>query len=318
MSILIYSIFLIIFFALFILILILLVYNKFHKKTFIFNVNEFPAFSYLHDKLNENYEYLINYSKNIIQNKQLSNVKRKSGIWVGNKADEFVKSLNDEWIYGWTNNDDWLNYLIIYKQNFMNYINDETIKQIFDPIKDCINICGFSLLKPNGIIPPHNDPETTFNKGRLAYHFNIFGDNSKININNKIMTQNPKTSLIFDSGFTHSVKNSSSERLLIYIDFNINKAKQYIYGETIKGLGLASKIGFPTINLKINYHENGIYEIENQKYGLGTSFITDNDTAEIHFINDCDFKDKKILLKIIKKINNIGNGIINAFYKGVN
>jgi hypothetical protein len=283
----------------------------------IYYLSEFPVFQYLHDQCNQKYIPLLDYCQKVIHDKNISKLKRENGVWIGDQADTLVQNMNDRWIYGWTNDDNWLNYLLVYNGHY-HYIEDETIIQILDPIKEIINVAGLSLLKKNSIIPQHRDKDTTYDLGRLVYHYNIFGQGSEITIDGKKIKQKPKTSIIFDSGYEHSVKNGPRDRLLLYIDFDIKKARRYLYGHVVEGFKLGSKIGFPTINLRGKFiTKPGIYEIKHHQYGKGIAFITNKETAEIHFSNQIYFNDSYLLIKIIKKINNFGNGIINAFYKGI-
>ncbi|XWV26805.1 hypothetical protein QJ857_gp0246 [Tupanvirus soda lake] len=229
------------------------------KNVSIYSLNDFPALHYLHNHLIANYAQLHQYCTEMMHHKKLNPTKRKPGEWVGKSADEFVNKVGDSWMLGWTSSDtltqqnpsqqnpsqqnpsqqnlypnnetNWLNYLVIYKGEIRS--NHSLVELLFGEIKDIVNVCGLSLLTPKAIIPPHVDEDTTITKNRLTYHFNVFGNGSTIIINNTAYCQTPGTSIVFDSGFTHSVINGNDSRLLIYIDFNVEMSKKYIYGKVI-------------------------------------------------------------------------------------
>lgn len=252
----------------------------------IYKIEEFPAIHYLHNALTKNYDVIFKYSENIINNKKVSQIKRIPGQWTGQKADDFVNGLDDTWIYGWTDQNTWFNYLMIYNNHIINNGDDmdnQIINDIFIPIKSIINICGLSLLMPEATIKPHIDENTTISKNRLAYHFNVFGNGSIININGILLKQKPKKSLVFDSGFIHSVTNGNEYRLLIYIDFNVLLSKNFIYGRI-------TDLSNDKIIIKSYYkHDNGIYNINHYNYGQGLATVSQY-TVSLMFNNQRDRK----------------------------
>jgi len=258
-----------------------------------YNVKEFPAMHYLHDQLSENYQLFNSFCEEIINTKKISNIKRIEGIWIGKKADDFVKQMPDMWVHGWTNHDDWLNYLLAYNGQLSKNLNNQMVQHILNPIKEVINVAGLSLLYPYAKIKPHVD-ETTISNNRLTYHFNVFGDGSKITINGHTLEQQPKTSLIFDSGYVHSVSNGPEKRLLLYIDFSYNRAKSYIYGEIIKKVTDKQIIIEPYF--KRGY---GACQIYHPIYGMGKASSNLNGEVTIFFQKDIVHFPPKILVKVV-------------------
>ncbi|XWV25472.1 hypothetical protein QJ856_gp0288 [Tupanvirus deep ocean] len=267
------------------------------QNTSIHSLNEFPALHYLHNHLLVNYTQLHQYCAEIMQQKKLNPIKRKPGEWVGKSADQFVNKVGDSWMLGWNNETNWLNYLIIYKGEIRS--NHNLVNLLFGEIKDIVNVCGLSLLTPKAIIPPHIDEETTISKNRLTYHFNVFGKGSTIVINESAYHQTPGTSIVFDSGFTHYVVNGNDSRLLIYIDFNVEMSKKYVYGKVISVDN--NQIILETYNTK---YSNNIQYISHTKYGNGTIYF-ENNKAIVKFdkpINSgVNINGMHVLLKISEK-----------------
>ena len=197
------------------------------KDRIFYKISEFRAMDYLHRELLSNHQYIDNFSRNILKIKPKTDYKRVAGVWTGQEADRLMEEIGDHWLYGPTSDDKWLNYLLIANGEFKDYVKDPKLKEILNPIKGSIYICGLSFLKPGGKIKPHEDTDTTYNKGRLAYHYNIYGNGSKLTVNDITVNQIPMNSLIFDSGFTHSVNNGEEERMIIYIDFFVDKARRH-------------------------------------------------------------------------------------------
>jgi FAD synthase len=89
-------------------------------------------------------------------------------------------------------------------------------------------------------------------------------------------------------------------------------------GKVFKGIGLASKIGFPTINIinELNI-ESGLYLVNSSQYGNGVAFALPH-ICEIHFMKDLEFKDDYLECSIIQKVQPPNtNGVVDVFYNGI-
>lgn len=97
-----------------------------------------------------------------------------------------------------------------------------------------------------------------------------------------------------------------------------------IFGNVFKGLGLISKMGFPTINI---YNKSGtpsgMYFVLHKRLGKGYMSVTP-DAAEIHFLNEIYFDGDFIKCEIINKIGHPKNGVYennlsptDIYYAGV-
>jgi len=83
-----------------------------------------------------------------------------------------------------------------------------------------------------------------------------------------------------------------------------------------KGLGLARKLGFPTVNLYHKSSECGVFMINERDHGKGVAFVMPNLT-EIHFL-DVVTEDKDVLeYEILEKVDGPENGILDYFYQGL-
>ncbi len=79
--------------------------------------------------------------------------------------------------------------------------------------------------------------------------------------------------------------------------------KNIIFGKVFKGLGLSSKMGFPTINIyNESKTESGMYFVHHKEFGKGYMSVTP-DVAEIHFLNEILFNNDFIKCEIINKIS---------------
>lgn len=97
-----------------------------------------------------------------------------------------------------------------------------------------------------------------------------------------------------------------------------------VFGTVFKGLGLSSKMGFPTINI---YNESktpsGMYFVFHKEFGKGYMSVTP-DAAEIHFLNEIYFDEDFIKCEIVNKIRYPKKGVYknnlsptDIYYAGV-
>lgn len=91
--------------------------------------------------------------------------------------------------------------------------------------------------------------------------------------------------------------------------------------KVVKGGGMASKLGFPTVNF-VNESEidPGIYLVNEEKYGSGVAFISRN-LGEMHFFKEI-FCDKDTITyslkeKIVYTEDRMGSSIGHIYYLGL-
>lgn len=89
-----------------------------------------------------------------------------------------------------------------------------------------------------------------------------------------------------------------------------------IEGKVIRCLGMASQLGFPTINIDIRSTDCGVYQVEHDEYGGGVAFVMPNLT-ELHFLREVDFTENHIACRVVTKIEPPENGILDYFYRGI-
>ena len=191
------------------------------KNKKFYELENFENMNNLTNHLKKNHADLTQKTKEMTVGGKTNIIKkaRHEGEWTN--SPDFFYNLGNNWIGGWHNEDQWFNYALIYKGEYLPHVS-EKLKQLIGPEKNIknINIGGFSWLIPNGVIKPHKDVETTISNNRLAYHYVIFGTGT-LDVDGVKKKQIPTNTIIFDSGFEHSVVNDSEHRVIFYADFSI-------------------------------------------------------------------------------------------------
>ena len=208
----------------------------------IYNIKEFNILQVINNRLKHNITNIQRECDLLVKNKKEISIKRKEGEWSNDGAKKLVNILNEnnDWMYGWTQKENWKNFLILYDSNIMYNIPDKlpTLYNIINDYKNNFNVVGLSLLEPFSDIPYHNDVDTHIENDRLVYHFNIYIPNDYNNLgksiislwdkNNKVNIIEQKTGnhLIFDNSYNHSVKhNNPFYRLILFCDIKVSKMK---------------------------------------------------------------------------------------------
>jgi FAD synthase len=91
-----------------------------------------------------------------------------------------------------------------------------------------------------------------------------------------------------------------------------------IKGTVVPGTGMASKMGYPTINVSTAECRPGVYRVQHEKHGEGYAFVTEPKVAEVHFVGkDIVHSDPTLTCQVIERMDNYGNGFIQAVYRGL-
>jgi len=212
----------------------------------IFNISDFKILKQINSELVLDLKNIQNECKILINNINKITIKRKEGDWSNENAIQFVENLKKEnkWMHGWTQKDNWKNYLLIFNGYMMDDIQEKLpcLYKILNKYKDKFNVVGLSLLEPNSKIPYHFDADTEYENNRLVYHFNInIPDDynnqgksilaifqKKINDidNPTIIQQQTGNHIIFDSSYYHMVQHLNPEqRLILYTDIKVSEMR---------------------------------------------------------------------------------------------
>lgn len=202
---------------------------KVYKPT-TYDLSDFPEMQDFHDACQDIRDECV-----AILNEPINHIHRDVDVWNNSanpkKTDEFLTA--NEHIRGWmpawapgssVANYDWLNFpLIAVGHTFKNNLAlCPKLAKLLEKHKDIINICGFSLLKPNAELKTHVDT-TGMPYNTMAYHLGLIvpsdGENNLI-VNGEKIIQREGQSIVFDSTYPHSANNlSNQDRVILYIDF---------------------------------------------------------------------------------------------------
>jgi hypothetical protein len=206
----------------------------------IYDISEFKHLQIINNKLKNNINLIQQECDKVVKDMNKIKIKRNEGEWSNNKAHELVDNLSNknEWMYGWTQKDNWKNFLILFNSKIMYNISEKlpTLYNIINEYKDKFNVVGLSLLEPYSTIPYHYDVDTHIENNRLVYHFNIYVPNDYNNKGKSIISiwdrnqvmkdieQKTGNHLIFDNSYYHSVIHDNPKyRLVLFTDFKVSE-----------------------------------------------------------------------------------------------
>ena len=187
------------------------------------------------EKIKKNWKIIAEEAKNVLKEAPKLDIHTNKENF---RTKEFFEKLNKK--YGWftsfgeynSGNDNWLTYGIRYYDTYFKKNKKKCPKtvKLLDEIKNHINICGFSYMKPGCCLTPHED-YTGLATNSLVFHLGLDVPKPKNscklyvkNNNGKFLYNTEKNgkAIIFDSQNTHCAFNQSDEdRLILYIDFKI-------------------------------------------------------------------------------------------------
>ena len=206
----------------------------------IYNISEFKYLREINKKLVDNIILIQKECDKVVKDMNEIKIKRKEGEWSNDKAHELVDNLSskNEWMYGWTQKDNWKNFLLLFNSEIMYNIPEKlpTLYSIISEYKEKFNVVGLSLLEPHSSIPYHYDVDTHIENNRLVYHFNIYVPNDYNNKGKSIISiwdknnirtdieQRTGNHLIFDNSYYHSVLHDNPEyRLVLFTDIKVSE-----------------------------------------------------------------------------------------------
>jgi len=309
--------------------------NIIDEKNIFFTTETYPYLKILEENTNIIEKEIPYFNKNKVK------ITRKQTDWNNEGMDKLFEELknNDSWIKSWDGNS-WYNFPLIYDNRVVGLaekICPNTIKLLK---KIPIKVCGYSLLLPNSKISIHNDGTGPSYKS-MAFNLHLKGNNSSLFVNPEFVPENnvnvknlelnkfiekkheKHKAIIFNSEQYHYATNDGNvNRIILFIDFDTD----IFYGKVTKGLGLAKKLDFPTININfMNNLNSGIYKCNLfEKNYDGILFVDNYNYGELHILNqNIDLSFIKIndiiILNKLNKINlNSNKGIINHYLSSCN
>jgi len=182
--------------------------------------------------LQENWEIIREEALEVYKNSPLLNLNRQRREWTQTSTQGMVDkySARDGWISAWNvdsnkPNKDWLNYGLVVKDTPLTE-NAKRCPKTMELLSNIegINMAGFSWMRPYTEIKSHRDT-TGLKYSSLGYHLGLIvpPEGAVLTVDGVQKQEQQGEVIIFDSTFFHSATNASSiDRILLYIDFQIN------------------------------------------------------------------------------------------------
>lgn len=291
--------------------LLVIKYISYENTKYFYTTEDYPELKILED----NYVDIANEIPEFILKDNM--YVRNRNDWNNEGGKELSKKLKSEWIRGWQT-DVWYNFPLLYHGEPIHKaatICPKTLAML--KMIPSIKIAGFSLLRPNSTLEPHTDEAGKINN-TLAGNLLLTKDtDASVYVGNQKNKHETGKFIIFDSNIIHYADNNSlKDRVILYIEFATN----VIIGNRIKGIGLASKLDYPTVNIVVkNKLDCGVYtgQSNNKKIII---FMRKDNVAECHYIDYDKSIDniKEFYIYNVKKILPEENSIIDIYNKGCN
>lgn len=173
----------------------------------------------------ENFDVIKEESLQLYSSKKLIDITRTKYI------SENLLDYVDNWVRGWTNNDNWINYGIFYANTWNDTLKTTNIlKDIEKKIDKKIIMAGFSVLKAGGSIVIHKDEDMIHTEKNVFHLGLVVPDKCSLYVSEikngekTIIKYNEEDGCIisFDDGNEHfAVNESNKDRIILYIKFDI-------------------------------------------------------------------------------------------------
>jgi hypothetical protein len=183
-----------------------------------YSLEQFPKFKLLQDHWEE-----IRDEAHAI--KPILNMYRRQDEWgesAANFAQRLIEAENRGWVVSWDGGGGWLNYALAYFGNIVPGVTEAWAPKTVALLRQIpgIRVGGFSRLLPKAYIAPHTDT-TGLAYRSMAFHLCLSGTAS-LRLGTDWVEQRPGKILIFDTTLDHEVLNNDEERIILYLDFDID------------------------------------------------------------------------------------------------
>ena len=262
-----------------ILLLLISVYLfvKYPVPKVFYSTQDYPEMKILED----NHKLIAKEIPKFNINKASMYPKRDRKSWNNKQGQELAESMKSEWVQGWQGDKIWFNFPLMYHNKVIDKADQkcpETIK-LLKQIPS-IRIAGYSILLPRSELPKHVDQtgKSTFS---MACNMLLTDNIANLYVQNNKHKHRQGKMVIFDSNLEHYADNQDNKvRVILYIDFRTDT----VFGERVKGFGLATELGYPTINVKLKRAINCGFYTATSQYGKVIVIVSkDRKYAECHF-----------------------------------
>jgi len=191
---------------------------RYDMKSAFFSLENFPGFRVLQDHWEE-------IRDEAVAIKEVLNLNRKQDEWsegAANFVQRLIEQQNRGWTVAWGGDGLWLNYALVYYDNIVPGVTEALAPKTVALLRQIpgIRVGGFSKLLPGAYIAPHHD-STGPEFHSMAFHLCLTG-RASLRLGASWVEQAPGKVLIFDSTINHEVKNGDEERIILYLDYDID------------------------------------------------------------------------------------------------